>query len=178
MKIEIICSDDRYPVRPSPYGWARGWEFRHDVAIVYAPDRLAGGDMLFAISCYEILCAAHRDLFRHALVVHASDLPSRRGRFPHVWSVPERVTSSTVSFLTADDPVDSGLIVHQKRFEVEQSDLLENLNAELWASELCFMNWTLENVDTVLPREHKGEPTYCRHRITRPSSTCTVSDTA
>lgn len=164
MKIEIICSDDRHPVRPYLNGWARAHEAHHAVTIVNRADQLTGGDILFAISCSEILRPHHRDLFRHALVVHAGDLPKRRGWSPHIWAILEGEPSITVSLLTANDPVDSGLVFHKTRFDVEQTDLLQDINAKLFAAELSLMNWTLENVDRVAPRSQTGEPTYCRRR--------------
>lgn len=164
MKIEIICSDNQHPVMPYLEGWVSTWNSVHDVAIVRRPTELAGGDLLFAISCSDILRPAHRDLFRHSLVIHASDLPSRRGWSPHIWSVIDGEKSITVSLLTADDPVDSGLIYHQHHFDVETTDVLADINRKLFDAELALMDWAVENIDSVQPRDQIGQPTYCRRR--------------
>lgn len=83
MKIEIICSDNRHPKRPFLDRWATDQSPAHTVTIVNRPDQLTGGDILFAISCSDMIRRETRALFRHSLVVHASDLPRRRGWSPH-----------------------------------------------------------------------------------------------
>ncbi len=164
MRIEIICSDDRHPVRPFLDRWHSRHSSTHDISIVNAPAQLAGGHILFAISCSDILRPAHRGLFRHSLVVHASDLPRRRGWSPHVWAILEGEPRITVSLLTADDPVDSGLIFHQEQFDVSPADTLEEINAKLFEAELALMDWAVANIDTAVPRKQFGDPTYCRRR--------------
>lgn len=164
MRIEIICSDDRHPVRPFLDQWRSSHASTHDISIVNTPAQLAGGDILFAISCSDVLRPAHRDLFRHSLVVHASDLPRRRGWSPHIWAILEGELRITVSLLTVDDPVDSGLIFHQEQFNVLPADTIGEINAKLFEAELALMDWAVANIDTTIPREQAGDPTYCRRR--------------
>ncbi|MBL9066189.1 MAG: hypothetical protein JNN10_07840 [Sphingopyxis sp.] len=164
MRIEIICSDDRHPVRPYLDRWQCRHATAHEVAIVNTPAQLTGGDILFAISCSDILRPHHRSLFLQSLIIHASDLPCRRGWSPHIWAILEGETRITVSLLTADDPVDSGLIFHQESFHVTKADTLEQINAKLFEAEILLMDWAVVNINSAVPRQQAGEPTYCRRR--------------
>lgn len=164
MKISIICSDDRHPVRPHLDHWAALHGNDHEISIIRKPSELIGGDILFAISCSDILRPAHRELYRHALVVHASALPRRRGWSPHMWAILEGEENITVSLLTADDPVDSGLIHHQTQFSVAPHFTLAEINASLFAAELALMDWALDHIDHAPPREQVGAISYCRKR--------------
>lgn len=164
MKISIICSDVRHPVRSSLERWAAEHGAQHEIALLQSPSELVGGDILFAISCSDILRPAHRALFRHALVVHASDLPNRRGWSPHIWAIIEGETTICVSLLTADDPVDSGKIHHQIRFDASPYATLREINARLFAAELALMDWAVAHIDDNPPRDQVGEPSYCRKR--------------
>ena len=75
---------------------------------------LAGGEILFLVSCNEIIGKDVRDRYMATLVIHASDLPKGRGWSPHIWQIIEGKKEIMVSLLEAEDAVDSGAIWAKK----------------------------------------------------------------
>ena len=153
-----MCSDPTHPVNPSLEAWAHGNDARADIEISRDKAELKGGDFLFLISCHQIIDAETRALYRHSLVIHASDLPKGRGWSPMAWEVLEGADRITVSLLKAEDGVDSGDIWEKRSFELDGTELLEELNAKLFDVELQLMDWALGNCDQTVPEPQIGDP--------------------
>lgn len=164
MKISILCSDERHPVYKSLVAWSAGQSGFISASIVHSKADLSGGDILFLISCSEIVRADDRASFQYSFVIHASDLPKRRGWSPHIWALLEGESQITVSLLAADDPVDSGDIYQQEVFDVDAGELLTEINEKLFAAELRLMDWVVSNFGQYTPLKQVGEPTYCTRR--------------
>ena len=87
MKITLLCSDPQHPVNAYIQRWAHVQAGLHEVNIVQKKAQLGGGDILFLISCSEIINAKDRAQYKVSLVLHASDLPQGRGWSPHIWAL-------------------------------------------------------------------------------------------
>ena len=159
-RIDILCSDPAHPVNLSLERWAETHATEHDVAILRDRDDLRGGDFLFLISCHQIIGKSHRARYRHALVIHASDLPQGRGWSPMIWDVLAGADQICVSLLNAEDEVDSGAIWQKRRFSLDGTELLAELNAKLFEIELELMDWALVSCDQTQPEPQTGEPTF------------------
>lgn len=140
------------------------WAADHGAELVHRAAQLEGGDFLFLISCGEIVRPDHRALYRHSLVLHASDLPHGRGWSPQVWSVLEGRDHITLSMLDAQDPVDSGDVWRKLRISLDGTELHDEINAKLFAAEVELMDWALENCDRTKPEKQVGESSYYRRR--------------
>jgi methionyl-tRNA formyltransferase len=126
---------------------------------------LTGGNILFLISCHEIVESSIRSLYDHSLVVHASDLPRGRGWSPMIWQILEGKTDITVSLLEAEDSVDSGKIWHQKIVHLEGHELFDEINNALFKAEIDLMNFAIENESTIEPKVQSDDrATYYRKR--------------
>ena len=163
-KLSILCSDPSHPVMPWLLRWTAENRDRAEIGIVHKKAELGSGDILFLISCSELVEPEVRSRFRHALVIHASDLPHGRGWSPHIWSILEGADSLCVTLLDADDPVDSGAIWQQVRIDLDGSELHDEINAALFDAEIALMDWALANVDRTAPRPQHGEPSYYSRR--------------
>jgi methionyl-tRNA formyltransferase len=168
LKIDILCSDKNHPIRPLLYQWAALQE--EDVCIVSTQSQLRGGDFLFLISCQEIINAVQRQRYRHALVIHASNLPAGRGMSPHIWQIINGTTDITVSLINAEDEVDTGDIWHQICFKLEGHELFTEINDLLFDCELTLMNWALTYCDLYTPRKQQGAINVYRRRT--PNDSC------
>ena len=166
MNISVLCSDSRHPVVASLLDWARSMRADgHSVSVLHEKSALQGGDFLFLVSCSEVMKAADLAAFRHALVLHASDLPRGRGWSPHVWTVVEGGNEITVSLLEAATPVDSGPVWSRKRFVLEGHELLPEINRKLFDAEIELMNDAVRAAETIKPATQAGDPgTYRRRR--------------
>ena len=130
----------------------------HSAWLVYDKAELRGGDILFLVSCRQIIRDAEKEKYKATLVLHASDLPKGRGWSPYIWSILSGGNKITVSLLEASEPVDSGAIWFKTAFELEGHELLQEINAKLFEAQLQLMTLAVEQFQNVRPIKQAGEP--------------------
>ncbi len=162
--VTILITDSRHPIQP----WLRRWEEQNageaEIRIVGHSSQATGGDILFLVSCHEIIKAPVRARYKHTLVLHASDLPQGKGMSPHVWQILEGRTELTVTLLEAADTLDAGDIWHQQRITVPTTALHDEIHGALFQAELDLMTWALRHHRSVQPRKQSGTATFYRKR--------------
>ena len=148
MKVTIICSDSVHPVYPYLEQWIKRNIKSHDISIYSSINNIEnGGDILFLISCSEIVRKPVREMFRYTLVLHASDLPEGRGWSPHVWDIINGKDTLILSLLNAEDSVDTGDIWQKRYISLDGSELYEEINHKIFEAELELMSWACGNID-------------------------------
>lgn len=157
MRISILCSSPEHPVNAWLARWKRAHEPDHDIDIVASKDMLRGGELLFLVSCSEIIRAAERNKYRKCLVIHASDLPQGRGWSPHVWQILEGRDCITVSLLEAEDKVDTGHIWHKLRLKIPPHFLHDEINQALFDAELELMDFAVRHFATITPSSQSAD---------------------
>jgi len=110
VKITILCSDREHPVNKYLEDWISRNSASHDLTLARRKDDIPGGEILFLISCSEIVKRHDLAKYKNSLVLHASDLPKGRGWSPHIWEILNGEETITLSLLEAGDKVDSGRI--------------------------------------------------------------------
>lgn len=167
MKISVLCTDPRHPVVPRLREWrdaiARDG---HSVSLCFDKQELVGGDILFLVSCSQLIGAAERQKFPTVLVLHASDLPRGRGWSPHIWSILEGEGRITVCLLEAASPVDSGSIWMKTEFALEGHELLPEINQKLFSVELELMSEAVQKHGTIKATPQSGDPGPYKQRRT------------
>jgi methionyl-tRNA formyltransferase len=159
MKISVLCSDPDHPVVKSLQGWIAVMSSKgHAASLLYDKNDLQGGDVLFLVSCSQMIGNTERKKYKAALVLHASDLPKGRGWSPHIWSILNDADRIVVSLLEADNPVDSGAIWLKTEFRLEGHELLPEINEKLFAAELLLMTQAIEQFDRIRPTQQLGDP--------------------
>ena len=165
MKITLLCSDIRHPIYPRLEEWKQRHDPDHDIEIVSRRDDATGGDILFLISCHEIIGTNVRQRYVHVLVIHASDLPERRGWSPHVWTILAGESELTVSLLEAEDQVDSGDVWTKVKIHLNGTEVCPEINQLLFDAELELMDWAIANHSQVRPQEQDASrATYVPRR--------------
>ena len=165
MKISIVCSDPQHPINPWLQSWRERGLSQHQIEICRQPGELLGGDILFLISCHDKIGPAIRNAYRATLVVHAADLPQGRGWSPHIWQIVEGRKEIKVTLLAAEDLIDSGDIWTQQTLQLQGHELADEINQQLFATELALMDFAVAHLQDVRPRPQHGEPTsYYRKR--------------
>jgi methionyl-tRNA formyltransferase len=162
LNITILCSDPAHPVNAFLEGWIGRRQDRHQISLVRSTNELVGGDILFLVSCSEVLTETDRRRFKVCLVLHASDLPRDRGWSPHVWSIIEGEEELTLTLLEAGDTVDSGPIWTKMTVPIPKHALWDEINASIFQAELALMDYAIREFHTVEPQPQDGsiEPTY------------------
>lgn len=166
MRITILCTSADHPVNSHLKQWIYRSQSAHDITLARTRQELVGGDLLFLISCAEIVTREERARFRKVLVVHASDLPQGRGWSPHVWQILSGAENIRISLLEAEDEVDSGAIWKKLSVSVPKHALSSEIDALIFSAETALMDFAIEAFETIKP-EMQGsavEPTYYRRR--------------
>lgn len=166
MNITILCSSPEHPINAFLVQWVDEKLEQHQIHLVRNRSELPGGDILFLVSCSEIIKAEHRAMYEHTLVLHASDLPKGRGWSPHIWDIINGADSITLSLLEAEDRVDSGKIWLKRAISIEKTDLWYDVNHKLFQAEIDLMNDAVENCGRIQPKPQDAsiQPTYYERR--------------
>lgn len=167
MRISFLCSDEYHPVNNYIYSWMEKKQKIHDIEIVRKKSELSGGDILFLISCSEIINSESRSAYRKCLILHASDLPLGRGWSPHIWQLLEGKTELTLSLLEAEDKVDSGNIWKKSKIYVPKDALWNEINEQLFEKEIEMIDYAVEFFESIVPEVQDSSvmPTYYSRRI-------------
>ena len=152
MNIAILTTSKEHPVNAYLDKWAEKNQ-NHQINIVHSKEELISGDILFLISCSEIISKLEREGFEKTLVVHASDLPHGRGWSPHVWEIINGATDITLSLLEAADEVDTGDIWKKISVSIPKTALFDEINELIFDSELKLMDFAIENYNTIKPKK-------------------------
>lgn len=159
MHITILCTDSNHPVVQSLQAWLHDMSLKgYCVSLVHDKSELRGGDILFLVSCSQVISEVERKGYKATLVLHASDLPSGRGWSPHIWSILGGANKIVVSLLEAAEPVDSGAVWLKTQFELEGHELLSEINSKLFKAELSLMTQVLEQFESIKPIQQAGDP--------------------
>ena len=166
MKISILCSSINHPVN----AWLKKWIARHNnsnkIELLRNKSELNGGDILFLVSCNEIIPLDDRVKYSKTLIIHASDLPKGRGWSPLIWSIIDGASEVTVSLLEAEDKTDSGDIWKKINIQILKTDLYDDINTKLFNAELDLMSFAVNNFENIKPikQDPLVEPTYYKKR--------------
>ncbi|WP_108507832.1 formyltransferase family protein [Polynucleobacter acidiphobus] len=171
MKITILCSDPQHPINSYIQRWVEAQVGMHEIDIVQKKSQLRGGDILFLISCSEIINASDRAQYDACLVLHASDLPKGRGWSPHIWALVQGAEMITLSMLEAEDKVDSGRIWHKMHISVPKHALWDEVNHLLFTAEVDMIQYAIQNYALVTPQDHMetDQATYYSKRTPQDS---------
>jgi methionyl-tRNA formyltransferase len=158
MKISILCTAQDHPVVTYLKKWQQAMNaMGHSVLLHCDKSELSGGDVLFLVSCGQIISEKERGLFKTTLVLHASDLPAGRGWSPHIWTILAGENRVVVSLLEAAEPIDSGDVWLKTSFTLEGHELLTEINERLFTAELNLMTEAVQKFDEIKPVKQIGE---------------------
>lgn len=167
MNVTLLCTSRDHPVNDWLLEWKEKQKWQHNIAICHDIRDLPGGDVLFLISCSQIIDVFTREKYRHTLVLHASDLPHGRGWSPYIWALLEGAEAITVSLLQAEDCVDTGAIWAKRTFRVPPHALHNEIHCLLFNTELALMDEGLTLISSGAypdPQPQHISPTYYRRR--------------
>lgn len=141
-------------------------ELGNEVLWFHDDHELPAADFCFCLSFSKILHKDILDLFRHTLVVHASDLPSGKGWSPLTWKILEGQNRITVSLLEASVAVDSGPIYAQRHIDFEGYELIDAMRARLSDATYELCSWFILQypMSASRPRIQKGVESFYPRR--------------
>ena len=170
MNVTILLSDFGHPIFPHLRKWKEKYADVHSIELVDKVTKLTGGDVLFLVSCNEIVSNLERQKYTNALVLHASDLPRGRGWSPHIWEILQGSSELVVSLIEAEDKVDTGRVWAKERRQLADNALWDEINRILFDMELSLMSAVVDNIDAFVPEIQSDEvSTYYRKRTPKDS---------
>lgn len=159
MKITILNTSADHPVNTWLDKWIKIYQVSHEINLVRSTNDLVGGDILFLISCVDLILKKDRDKYKKTLVIHASDLPNGRGWSPHIWTIINGAEEITLTLLEAEDEVDSGDVWKKVNVNIPKTALYDQINELIFDTELKLMDFAVENFNSVIPFKQSSEDT-------------------
>ena len=161
MNITILNSSENHPINDALVSWIDRNLCNHHIQLVRSKSDLVGGDILFLISCAEVIGHDARAKFKKSLVIHASDLPLGRGWSPHIWEILHGATYLTISLLEAEDKVDTGDIWKKVRVNIPETAMWQEINQLIFEAELTLMDFAIGDNSKIVPYEQPDiKPSY------------------
>ncbi len=158
MRITILTSDVNHPCIPYLHEWCSN----RNQTLAIGADGLPGGDVLFAISCTEILTKEQRDKYQVCCVLHESDLPKGRGWSPLAWQILDGNDKIVICLIEMADSVDTGDIFDRWLVTLEGHELYGEIHSKIVKAKLQLIDRFLEALPTRTKQE--GEATYYDRR--------------
>jgi len=132
--------------------WEKKNSINHEIKIVNVSEDIQSGDILFLISCAEIINIRIRNKFKKTLLIHESDLPKGRGWSPLQWLIIEDQNTIPITLLEAVDKVDAGPIWKKSFIEFEGHELINEITSKVFSEKINLMNFAIENFDSIKPQ--------------------------
>jgi methionyl-tRNA formyltransferase len=153
MKISVLITSTDHPINSYISKWAKENSENNQINILHSEKELSGGEILFLISCSDVISKKNRDKYSKTLVLHASDLPNGRGWSPYIWEIINGATEITLSLLEAEDKVDSGDIWKKIKVNIPKTALYDEINQLIFYAEVKLMSFAISNLNSVKPEK-------------------------
>jgi methionyl-tRNA formyltransferase len=160
--ISIVITSKDHPVNPIIKEWININKTEFNINFVRTPEELKEGDILFLISCSDIINPEILNKFRKSLVIHASDLPKGRGYSPHIWAILNGEDTVFISLIEASEKFDRGNIWKKLERIIPKSYIYEDILGVINSAHCELMDFALANFYNVSPKEQSTviEPSY------------------
>ena len=139
--------------------WKKKNSINHEIKIVNVSEDIQSGDILFLISCSEIINIRIRNKFKKTLLIHESDLPKGRGWSPLSWQVIEGENRIPITLFEAREALDSGPIFLKDHIELDGTELLFDIKKKQGFKTIELVCKFLERWPDLVPIEQTGNST-------------------
>lgn len=113
-------------------------------------------DVVFMLSCFEIVSEDFLKKHKHNLVVHESDLPKGKGWAPLFWQVIEGENKIPIVLFEADSGVDSGNIYIKDHIELDGDELHDDIREKQALKTVQICGRFLANHESIMPVIQEG----------------------
>ena len=136
----------------------------HNTSVVCSKEELGEGDIVFLLSCFEIIDKEHLKKHKHNIVVHASDLPSGKGWSPMTWQILEGKEQIPLTLFEATEECDAGCIYLQDIIKLDGTELIEEWQRKLARRTIALCERFIEQYDQINGKEQVGTESFYRRR--------------
>lgn len=138
----------------------------HKVSYVHDSKELQGGDICFLLSCVKLVKKDRLQLYKHNIVIHASDLPKGKGFTPLKWQIIEGKDDIPITLFEAVEEMDAGNYYFKETVHFEGHELLDEMQ-EIMGNKICSMamRYVLESESLVSIKQEGTETIYSRRTV-------------
>ncbi len=136
----------------------------HKVTVISSKEELTKGDIVFLLSCFEIIEREKLDYHKNNIVVHASDLPKGKGWSPMTWQILEGKNEIPLTLFEANEKCDAGCIYLQETIELDGTELMKDWQRKLALKTVTLCTRFIEKYDSMKGKEQKGIESFYRKR--------------
>lgn len=155
----FTISYSKTPVKNVTYADFHSFERQYQIPVIEVKDNMKSyqekikqfnPDFLLVIGWYYMIPKGIRELSPKGCTgFHSSLLPKYRGGAPLVWAIINGEKETGVTFFYMDEGIDSGDIIAQKKFPIEDNDTIKNAIDKSY-------NCIIEILDEYLPKIEAG----------------------
>ena len=127
MKIQLLCDTPDSYIHDYINELCNDIDNGHDVNIIYNKKDIKNGDLLFLLSCSNILSKNDLKKNKHNLVIHPSKLPEGRGGAPLIWKILEGKNRIWFTLFEANENIDEGDVYYQEPLEYKGYELSDEI---------------------------------------------------
>jgi len=143
----------------------------HTVVWKHNVSQIKNGDVVFYLSCGQIVPVDILSRNNHNLVVHESALPHGKGWSPLTWQILEGKNEIPITLFEAEESVDSGNIYIQDVMRFNCAELVDELRKKQaeYTTRLCVS--FVKNYPSIIAKGRKqiGKTTYYKKRVPKDS---------
>ncbi len=139
----------------------------HEVRLIHSKKDLEQGDVLFMLSCFELINSAHLALHRNNIVIHESLLPQGKGWSPASWQILENQNTIHLSLFEAVEALDAGDIYFTDKLELNGSELADEWREKLAELKIMMCLRYIDEYNHLTASPQSGEESFYPRR--RPS---------
>lgn len=127
MKITILTDNPNSWIIPYVEDLKKELSKNHGLHHVYNTADIVGGDIMFILSCENILKKEFLQSHKSNIVIHPSKLPQGKGWSPLAWQVLEGLNKIPVSLFEAVEDVDAGNVYIVDYIELKGHELNDEI---------------------------------------------------
>lgn len=169
MKIQILTDKSSWMNKYNHSLYNTLTSIGHEVTLINSKNKIKQGDILFLLSCFEIIGSEYLKLNKNNIVVHASDLPKGKGWSPTTWQILEGKNEIPLTLFEAVKEMDAGDWYIKDTLKLDGTELIDEWQGKLGKKivEMCidFVN----NYENAEPHKQAGEKSMYPRRTPKDS---------
>jgi len=139
----------------------------HQVDYIFSKNDIKPGNVLFMLSCSNIVEKRFLDLNTNNIVVHASDLPQGKGFAPMQWQILEGKNEIPITLFEAVEAVDAGPYYIKSSIHYKGTELYDELREILSEKIIDMCAEFIDNYNDLKPKEQIGNESFYPRRKTK-----------
>lgn len=164
MKITILTDNPNSWIIPYVNTLREDLSISHDVTHIFNKSEIVGGDIMFILSCENILKPNYLSLHKNNIVIHPSKVPFGKGWSPLSWQVLEGYNTIPVSLFEAVEKVDSSDVYIVDYIKLEGHELNDEIKHKQGLITIKLVKKYIDEYHTIVGIPQSGEETFYPRR--------------